>query len=337
MLYFALALVWTACARANTPSLIPIQSEQPNSSQHGGYAFPVARYIDRELLRSADAGAQDLVYISNNTNDINVVDVYSFSKTAGVHFVEEIIGFHFIPTGLGIDASGALYVCQSFNSSEPVLVFPHGSEEPTLSLNTKGVFAESVAFEPNGDVVVGGTPGPGTGVDLLFYKRGSAEPYREFRYNNDALAIHSMSIDRDSNIYVRYFSISFGTVVGELPDSLNSFRYTVAIGSQNGNPDALAIDPAGSVLLVQGKTPDLVTFPQGKITISRRFPVSPGNEIALNKAGDTLYSVSVSMPAAVNIYAYPSGESLGSISEGGNGIAVYPARALPPSWKSFGI
>lgn len=268
------------------------------------------------LSRQAKSG-KGLIYVSDfSNNDVEIYSATGSNQSPIGQITDGISG----PEGSFVDKHGNLYVSNVTNQT--VTMYPKGSTSYTL-LYTGFAYPTAVAVGANGTSYVSDLVGQKV-VEFPFGKTRS-ERTISIEYPQ------GVATDRRNDLYVAYntggHGAGPGTVNEYLPKSTSGTNLNLPIVWAAGD----AIDKKGDVVVADqgsGNNAAVYVFPPGSNTPS--LTITQGLEdpfrLAFDKKFKHLY-VADAEANVVQVYAYPSGALVNTISSGlksAFGVAVSP-------------
>lgn len=257
-----------------------------------------------------------LLYVSNEES--SEIDVFSIPSDKLTGQITDGISQ---PEGIATDKNGNLYVADL--GSDTVTVYPHGSTSPSQTL-TESDGPDDVAVTEDGHVLAGDIDG---GVDV--YAPGASSPSSRLT-NPDIGSVDGVGVDRHDNVYAAGENDSGGPVVVEFANMSGSGKNLNLTGLLG--PTGALVDKKGNLVISDYELPGINIYPPGSTSPSATIANSEDpDRSALNKKENLIY-VPEAFNGSVNIYKYPSGTLLTTISLSGSSNFV-SGTALSPAPK----
>jgi hypothetical protein len=284
-----------------------------------------------------DAGSKTAVIAS----DIQTNDVYAFTST-GV-LVATITGF-MEPEGMALDASGNIYIANTYGGNVPVYESDYKTPKPALQ--DPNEYPGSVAVDAATGIVavnnlLNGAQSKGSG-NVSFYAKGTTSPCAKVFGDSQWDEVQASAFDAAGNLYV---------VGNTSPDSNGNVRVLVGIITSAGCdsktkslatlnaprltfPGGVSVTPKGKIVICDPLLAEVFTYnPPVKgslgspIATTQLVGANRPIAIAFNKSASDIWTAEPSGDVAAK-YSYPSGgnpitQFTGPLIEP-NGIAVTP-------------
>jgi sugar lactone lactonase YvrE len=315
----ALPLFLAACSGASAPpaatSQLPMTQAQARAQTHiaqrlgstvvASMRLPSGPAPHAWLSERAKSG-KNLLYVSAfNSNYVDIYDTKGSNQAPIGTITAGLSG----PEGMAVDKSLNLYVTNTDNST--VTVYPPGSTSPTVTYSQGVNEPAGVCIGKDGTVYIVNLAGT-----VAEYAKGSTSPERTLNLGN--LPIDA-ALDTQNNLYV-----TFGDGVEEYaPGSTTGTNLDIPIE----NPGAIQLDNGANLVVANQTLPGVEVFAQGTHSPSNTFAqTGDPNPIRFDKKAKNLY-VGDPLSNIVDVYAYPSGTLVNTISNGVSfdaGVAVSP-------------
>jgi hypothetical protein len=256
---------------------------------------------------------KQLLYVS--LTEQNIVDLYSIPSYSLVGQITDGIDF---PQGMTTDKLGNLYVANLGGNS--VTVYAKGATSPSRTL-TDPYGPTDVALTNKGDLLVGDNGGGVT----VFAPNASSPSTR--LTNPDLYSVGGVGADAHGNAYAAGNNVSYAPVVVKFAH-LSGSGANLNLTDLNV-PSGVLVDASGNIVVSDYSLPGVNIYPPHSTNPSATIAAgeSPSRS-ALNKPQSLIY-VPEGTTYAVNLYDYPSGSSVASITTTGFTRAVAlspPAR-----------
>lgn len=282
-------------AAATAILLLPACSSAVGGGSNAVPNTATARSITQKLA----VKSKHLVYVSSQSSNNGVVDVYSV-RGQGQAPIASITNGISSPNGLAVDSVGNLYVANSGNST--VTVYPPGATSPSTTYSD-GISAPfGVAVGSDGTVYVANETGNGSsGGTVTEYPAGSTTPSTTISLPQEYA--FTVALDSSNALYVSWFSLSSYTIsIYKYPTEGSSTGSDLDLDLPSGAFPAYAIafDHRGNLVvpyepLTHYPPKYLALFPPGatkpkrKIAYGDLFDVVSG--LAFPKESSTLFYV----------------------------------------------
>jgi sugar lactone lactonase YvrE len=292
------------------------------------------------LLHAAPAGSgvgadvRELLYAGGPVQ--NTVGVYRASGNNRKPLRTIANGLN-APTGIAVDSSGNVYVCNNAGmrtgprgakkGTWTVTVYKRGQTVPFESYSDAVWSPVDVAIAPDGTVFIANFSS-----SVTIYPAGSLTHSRTL-VGPSGQAPLGLALDAAGNLFVSYVSnLSGGGSIYEYAPGQNTGT-NIGINF-SGEPHGLAIDGRGNLIVAVSKAPgsgsDIEIFAPGSTTPKKKIsgPFQPFM-LALGSNGRRLFAAdfgSGNGDGAVFKYAYPSGKLIAKDTQGpaayGYGVAI---------------
>jgi streptogramin lyase len=262
-----------------------------------GQARRVAAAAHRPGWTSGDAKAGfGLIYTgSYDSNEITILK----NKGKVPPVVGTITNGINEPERLFVDRRLRLWVSNLGNDT--VTAYPPGVTSPSITLSAGINYPTGLVVGGDGTVYVANT-----GNDTVtVYRRGKTKLQRTIALTNETP--ENLAVDASNNLYISYLGGNRGSGVIKVPPGQTQ---GTDLNLNVGDAEAIEVDRAGNIILLDGSVPGVDIFPAGKTNPSKTIPITDGNafELSLNKAETELYvSVEVGLPFYIEVTAYPGG------------------------------
>jgi len=214
------------------------------------------------------------------------------------------------PEGMAVDRKLNLYVANTSNNT--VTVYPPGQTSPSTTYSQSLSEPAGVAVGTDGTVYV-----ENLGNSIVEYPAGSTSPSHVI----SATFPIDAALDSSNNLYVTY---DFCCVEKFAPGSTTGTDLGIVLSANGG----IQIDGSNNVVVAnQVNTPMIEVFPPGQTSPSQVFgQEGDPNPIRFDHKAKHLY-VGEPTSSTVNVYAYPSGTKVNTITSGVDfpaGVALSP-------------
>lgn len=203
------------------------------------------------------------------------------------------------PERLFVDRRLRLWVTNLGNDT--VTAYPAGATSPSVTISAGINYPTGLVVGGDGTVYVANT-----GNDTVtVYRRGKTKPARTIVLTYETP--ENLAVDASNNLYISYLGGNRGSGVIEVPPGQTQ---GTDLKLNVGDAEAIEVDKAGNIILLDGSVPGVDIFPAGQTNPSKTIPITDGNafELSLNKAETKLYvSVEVGLPFDIEVTAYPGG------------------------------
>jgi hypothetical protein len=256
---------------------------------------------------SPAARGKRLLFVANY-ND-NVVEIYK-AEGSNQSPIGQITSGISGPEGMTV-AKKFLYV--SNTSSNTVSVYRVGKTTPVKTYSQDLSGPADVAVGTDGTVYVSNL----FGNDVIAYANGSMSPTATYSGLDFPIGV---TLDAANDLYVTYTA-----GIEEFPSGSTSGKN---LGISLATASGIAIDPEDDIVVANQMPAGVYVYPQGTTQPSTIFgQEGDPNPIAFLKDRQELF-VGEPLSNTVNVYAYPSGTKVNSVTTGVNfpaGVAVSPA------------
>jgi sugar lactone lactonase YvrE len=225
------------------------------------------------------------------------------------------------PEGAVVDAKGNLYITNT--NSNTVSEYAPGTTSPSFTYSSMLSAPAGVAVDAKQNVYVSNL---GSG-EVIEFAQGA---------NTAAATLTGMTlpidvaVDAKGDVYVTTYTSSFAS--GEILEYAAGKTQGTNLGIATDEPGGITLDKSGDIVTADQRLPGVLVFPPGKKSPSKTFAVSMNDPISVrfNRAETRAY-VGDSIENDVEVYSYPSGQLIDTITDGVDGpegVAVYPAPPL---------
>jgi hypothetical protein len=250
-----------------------------------------------------EAKNESLLYVVGNYSEYPLI-VYVFSYPSGKPVGKIIKDV----SGLCTDTHGNVYMTQSWYSASRILEYAHGGTQPIATLSDSYTGPAGCAVDPlTGNLAVQNTE---SGTTLIYaHARGKPKAYHNFLFSPAYV-----TYDDKGNLFT--FGASFRAHVEELPKNGTTF-VRILVGRSLGVPMGIQWD--GKYLALGQGTENYNDGVIRQFTVEKRRAIFKGST-RLSVAANAFYikgstiAVTSSDGDVVDIFAYPGGSSMGSIS-----------------------
>ncbi|MBV9055602.1 MAG: hypothetical protein JO351_03055 [Candidatus Eremiobacteraeota bacterium] len=279
------------------------------------------------VLPSVPAGApakRQLLLYAGGPNQ-NVVGVYPARSYNPPPQLEIRSGLN-VPTGIAVDASGNVYVCNNAGTDAPVepmgkgtwtvSVYHRGQTTPFESYTTGVWNPVDVAVASDGTVYIANYSSA-----VTVYPAGSLQPSMSLAGPSGESPL-GVALDGSRNVYVSYVNPSRGgSIYKYAPGQSSGSDLGIAF---SGSPHGLAIDRGGNLLVAVSTAPSpgssIEVFPPGKTHPKKTITgVFQPFMLAFGRGGRQLFAAdfgSGNGDGGVFRFAYPAGTLLGKDTQG---------------------
>jgi serine/threonine-protein kinase len=253
------------------------------------------------------------LYVANES--ANEIDIFSRPSYQLVGHITQGV---YEPEGIATDTNGDLYVTNL--GSKNVTVYHKGATTPYRTL-TLSFQPDDVAVTADGYVAVSDVAG---GVDV--YAPGASAPTRRLTSQLIANAA-GCGVDAQDNVFVSGNDRASNPVVVE-------YKNLMGPGANLGLsglvfPSGVIVDKSGALVVSDNFLPGVDVYAPGSKSPTTIVTGGSPNRSALNKTEHRLY-VPESSYGVVNVYSYPGGALLKTISFSGSGNFI-SGTALSPA------
>ncbi len=230
------------------------------------------------------------------------------------------------PEGAATDTAGNLYVTNT--SANTVTEYAANTTNVGFTYSAGLSSPAAVAVDNEQNVYVTSL---GTGSVLIFPQRvnSASATLTGIPYPID------VAVDAKRNVYVTSYTSSFSNgVVLEYPAGTSS---GTDLGIVTQEPGGIVLDKSADIVTTDQRLPGVLVFPPGKTAPSKTFAQTMYNPISLRfDRSESQIFVGDSVDNAVDVFGYPSGKLVDTITDGidgPEGVALYPAAPLSQhSW-----
>lgn len=224
------------------------------------------------------------------------------------------------PEGEVTDAQGNLYVANT--SGDTVTEYAPGSTTVSFTYSTNLSAPAGVAVDASQNVYVTNL---GSGSVTVF-AQGSNSP--SLRISGIPYPI-DVALDSTGNVYVTSFTSSFSS--GEVLEYPPGSTKGTNLGIVTESPGGLMLDKAADIVTADQRLPGVLVFPPGETSPSLTFAQSMNDPVPVrfNRA-DNLVAVGDSIENDVEVYSYPSGSLVDTITDGIDGPEGLTFEPAPP-------
>ncbi len=301
----AVAALLAACSGGGPPStLVPgssnVNAQVRSNMQAANGRAPISTNAVQAAVRGRLSGdattGSGLIYSGSYNNNA----IYIF-KNKGIN--PPVAGT--ITTGLSnperlfVDRHLNLWASNIGNNT--VVAYPPGATAPSFTI-TAGVNSPTgLTVGANGSVYVANV-----GDDTVkVYHRGKKTPALTISLGN--ASPENVAVDSVNNVYIQYIGGTRGSGVLKVPAGQTSGTdLNLVIGEAN----ALTVDKAENVVIIDGAVPAVDVFPPGATSPSKSIPITDGSpfELSMNKAETKIFtSVEAGLSFYVEQASYPGG------------------------------
>jgi sugar lactone lactonase YvrE len=230
------------------------------------------------------------------------------------------------PEGAATDSQGNLYVTNT--PANTVTEYAAGSTNVSFTYSSGLSSPAAVAVDKKQNVYVTSI---GSGSVTIFLQ-GVNSPHATLTgipYPID------VAVDAKRNTYVTSYTSSFSNgIILEYP--VGSTQGT-DLGIVTEVPGGIVLDKSGDIVTADQRLPGVLVFPPGSKTPSNTFARTMFNPISVRfDRSESQIFVGDSVDNAVDVFSYPAGKLVDTITDGidgPEGVALYPAAPLSPhSW-----
>lgn len=312
------ALLLTACSQGTTASAVnPAAAVQARTAHNGigpnGYTPHRLGAIHGWL--SPKHSKSQLLYASNEAD--NVIDIFSVPQ---YDLVGQITDGLNQPEGIATDKKGSLYV--SNLSGDTITVYQKGQTSPSLTL-TEPYGPDDVAVARNGDVLAGDS----SGVDV--FKPGATTASSRLT-NSTISSVDGVGVDAHNNVYAVGFNASSQPAVVEFTDLGGSGKNLGLTGLLS--PTGVLVDKHGNIAVSDFALPGINLYKPGHTAPFATIAASDATDRSALDHKQNLIYVPEADYSLVNVYKYPSGKFVQSVSISGSGNFI-SGTALSPAPK----
>jgi hypothetical protein len=230
------------------------------------------------------------------------------------------------PEGAATDAKGNLYVTNT--PSNTVTEYAAGSTSVSFTYSQGLSSPAGVAVDDKQNVYVTNI---GAGSVAIFPQGANSQ-----RSTLTGIPFPiDVAVDAKSDTYVTSYTSSFSNGIvleypaGKLPGT--------DLGIVTEEPGGIILDKSGDIVTADQRLPGVLVFPPGKTAPSKTFAQTMYNPISLRfNHSESRIFVGDSVDNAVDVFSYPSGKLVDTITDGVDGpegLALYPAAPLSKhSW-----
>lgn len=288
----------TSISGITGPSTSPFGPAQHHRSSVRGWMSPTAK--------------KRLLYVS--LTQVSLVDVYSIPKYSLVGQISDGLK---APEGMATDKKGNLYVTNL--TANTITVYPKGSTSPSLTLRQSNSPVD-VTVTKNNYVLVGDISG---GVDV--YPPKQAAPSARLTYS-DLVQVGGVAVDAHNNVYAAGYTPASTPIVVEfahLGPTGKNLNLTGLV-----TPAGVLVDENGNLAISDNTLPGVNIYPPGSTSPSATIANTQAPDRSAFDRAENLIYVPESTNDAVNIYDYPSGTFVQTLSLSGfvRGAILSPAQ-----------
>ncbi|MEO7202659.1 MAG: hypothetical protein ABI431_07500 [Candidatus Tumulicola sp.] len=225
------------------------------------------------------------------------------------------------PEGAATDAKGNLYVTNT--PSNTVTEYAAGSTSVSFTYSQGLSSPGAVAVDDKQNVYVTNL---GAGSVAIFPQgtNSQSSTLTGIPYPID------VAVDAKSNAYVTTYTSSFSN--GIVLEYLAGKSPGTDLGIDTGAPGGIVLDTSGDIVTADQRLPGVLVFPPGSASPSKTFAQSMYNPISVRfNHSESRIFVGDSVDNAVDVFSYPSGKLVDTITDGVDGpegVALYPAAPL---------
>jgi hypothetical protein len=225
------------------------------------------------------------------------------------------------PEGAATDAKGNFYVTNT--NSNTVTEYASDSTTPSFTYSQGLSAPAGVAVDSKQNVYVSNL---GSG-DVTVFAQGADTVTSQISGLPFPIDV---AVDSKANLYVTSYTTNFSS--GEILEYPAGKTQGTNLGVTIEGPGGITLDKTGDIVTADQRLPGVLVFPPGKTSPSKTFAVMMNDPISVrfNRA-ETRVFVGDSIENDVEVYAYPSGALIDTITDGVDGpegVALYPAAPL---------
>jgi hypothetical protein len=225
------------------------------------------------------------------------------------------------PEGAVTDAKGNLYVTNTGGNS--VTEYAAGTTSPSFTYSQELSAPAGVAVDAKQNVYVSNL---GSGAVTVF-PQGVNTPSSQLTGIPFPIDV---ALDTKGNLYVTSYTTSFSN--GIILEYAAGSTQGTNLGVTVDGPGGITLDKAGDIVTADQRLPGVLVFPPGKTIASKTFAQTMNDPISVrfNRAESRVF-VGDSIENDVNVYSYPAGTLVDTITDGVDGpegVALYPAPPL---------
>jgi hypothetical protein len=225
------------------------------------------------------------------------------------------------PEGAVTDAKGNLYVTNTGANS--VTEYAAGTTSPSFTYSQDLSSPAGVAVDAKQNVYVSNL---GSGAVTVF-------PQAVNTASSQLTGIPfpiDVALDTKGNLYVTSYTTSFSN--GIILEYAAGSTQGTNLGMTVDGPGGITLDKAGDIVTADQRLPGVLVFPPGKTIASKTFAQTMNDPISVrfNRTESRVF-VGDSIENDVNVYSYPAGSLVDTITDGVDGpegVALYPAPPL---------
>jgi sugar lactone lactonase YvrE len=230
------------------------------------------------------------------------------------------------PEGEATDANGNLYVANT--GAGTVTEYAPDSTTVSFTYSADLSYPAGVAVDAEQNVYVTNL---GSGSVTVF-PQGTHAP---------SLSISGIpypidvALDANGNVYVTSFTSNFSN--GEILEYAPRSTQGTDLGIVTETPGGIMLDKSAAIVTADQRLPGVLVFPRGKITPSQTFAQNMNDPVPVRfNHSERLVFVGDSIENDVEVYSYPAGSLIDTITDGidgPEGLALDPAPPLSAkSW-----
>jgi hypothetical protein len=330
----ASAVILCACSQqANTGSVL---SATTPAQMRGNAVAPISFVSDQVLARlraprnplagksgwlsPAAKSCKQQLFVSSYR--LNYVSIYCVTgKRQNQAPIGEITDGINGPEGAITDSKGNLYVTNTGANS--VTEYAAGTTSPSFTYSQGLSSPAGVAVDAKQNVYVSNL---GSGAVTVF-AQGVNTPSAQLTGIPFPIDV---ALDAKGNLYVTSYTTSFSN--GIILEYAAGSTQGTNLGMTVGGPGGIALDKSGDIVTADQRLPGVLVFPPGKTVASKTFAQTMNDPISVrfNRAESRVF-VGDSIENDVNVYSYPAGTLVDTITDGVDGpegVALYPAPPL---------
>jgi 6-phosphogluconolactonase (cycloisomerase 2 family) len=225
------------------------------------------------------------------------------------------------PEGAVTDAKGNLYVTNT--DSNTVTEYAAGTTSAAFTYSAGLSSPAGVAVDAKRNVYVSNL---GSGSVTVF-PQGVNTPSTQLSGIPFPIDV---AVDSKGNAYVTTYTSSFSN--GIVLEFAAGKSQGTNLGITVAGPGGITLDKAGDIVTADQRLPGVLVFPPGKTSPSKTFALTMNDPISVrfNRKESRVF-VGDSIENDVNVYTYPAGALVDTITDGVDGpegVAVYPAPPL---------